>query len=88
MKSVGLPLEVTPGCWDVPSDQHGFHASGHASGPDLIDIIRTIRPKMLIPVHTERPEAFIEALRDSGIEVRLPQCALNVPWPECAIELG
>ncbi|MGQ9572199.1 MAG: MBL fold metallo-hydrolase RNA specificity domain-containing protein [Dehalococcoidia bacterium] len=48
------------------------HASGHASGPELIEMIKEIRPKMLIPVHTEHPEAFEQALASSGIEVRIP----------------
>ena len=48
-----------------------FHVSGHASGSDLMEIVRTVRPKMLIPVHTEHPEAYAEKLE--GIcEVRLP----------------
>lgn len=35
-----------------------FHASGHASAEDLLQIIRTIRPKHLLPVHTEHTEFF------------------------------
>lgn len=88
MHGVGLPTEVRSGNWQVPEDQQGFHASGHASGPELIDMIRAIRPKMLIPIHTEKPEVFVEALRGSGIEVRLPKCALDAPLAECAIELS
>lgn len=34
------------------------HCSGHAYGEDLIDMIKTIRPKKIIPIHTENPEAF------------------------------
>jgi ribonuclease J len=48
------------------------HASGHASGPELLEMIREIRPKMLVPVHTEHPELFAEALADSGIQVHIP----------------
>lgn len=40
-----------------------FHASGHASAPDLLRIVRTIRPKHLLPVHTERPEFFERELQ-------------------------
>jgi ribonuclease J len=53
------------------------HASGHASGPEIVDMIREIDPKVLIPVHTERPELFVEALAGSGIDVRIP--ALGEP---------
>jgi len=34
------------------------HASGHASGKDLKWLIDTIRPKKIVPVHTEHPQAF------------------------------
>ncbi len=48
------------------------HASGHASGPELIEMIKAIRPKVLIPVHTERPDLFTQALAGSEIEVHIP----------------
>lgn len=38
--------------------KHHFHASGHASGTDLQKIIQTIKPKELIPIHTEKPELY------------------------------
>jgi ribonuclease J len=28
------------------------HVSGHASGPQLRDFVKTVKPKMVIPVHT------------------------------------
>jgi ribonuclease J len=34
------------------------HCSGHISGFDLFKMIKTIKPKMIYPVHTERPEMF------------------------------
>jgi len=40
--------------------------SGHASGPEIVEMIRQINPKVLIPVHTEHPEVFVEALSRSG----------------------
>jgi ribonuclease J len=40
-----------------------FHASGHASADDLLHIVRTIRPKRLLPVHTEHPEFFAKELK-------------------------
>lgn len=36
----------------------GLHASGHASGPELAELIALIRPRTLVPVHTEHPEWF------------------------------
>lgn len=34
------------------------HASGHASGDEIRDIIRKISPEHVIPLHTEHPEMF------------------------------
>ncbi len=50
----------------------GFHASGHASGVELVEMIKAIRPKVFVPIHTEKPDYFREALKGSDIEVRLP----------------
>ncbi len=35
-----------------------FHASGHASGPEIIKMIKIINPKLVFPIHTEHPELF------------------------------
>jgi mRNA degradation ribonuclease J1/J2 len=37
-----------------------FHSSGHASASDLLELIRIIDPKILIPIHTEFPQFFVE----------------------------
>jgi ribonuclease J len=50
-----------------------LHASGHASGDELADFVRTVHPEILIPIHTEDPEWWKETLKGSGIEVRIPQ---------------
>ncbi len=49
------------------------HASGHASGPELIEMIEKVQPKKLVPVHTESPETFQEELKESDIEVEIPR---------------
>ncbi len=36
------------------------HVSGHASRPELAELIERISPNMIIPVHTEHPETFME----------------------------
>lgn len=38
----------------------GYHCSGHASREDLLEVVRRIRPKYLIPIHTESPEAYLD----------------------------
>ena len=40
--------------------EKGFHASGHASSKDLIEAIEIVDPDVIIPVHTERAEWFVE----------------------------
>jgi ribonuclease J len=35
-----------------------LHASGHCSEPEVRDMVRTISPKVVVPVHTEHPERF------------------------------
>lgn len=47
----------------------GLHASGHASGEDLLWMAKEIQPELLLPVHTERPEFFRESLRGEPISV-------------------
>ena len=54
---------------------HQMHASGHASGPELLQIVRDVAPKAVYPIHTEHPEAFEKA----GPHVRLPE--LGRPYP-------
>lgn len=34
------------------------HASGHASGNEIREMIKSINPRELIPIHTEHPELF------------------------------
>ncbi|MEM2070868.1 MAG: MBL fold metallo-hydrolase RNA specificity domain-containing protein, partial [Archaeoglobaceae archaeon] len=43
-----------------PEFVKGYHASGHASKEDLKWIIDEIDPEVLIPVHTENAEWFVE----------------------------
>jgi ribonuclease J len=51
----------------------GFHASGHACGPEILEMIRTINPEKVYPIHTEYPEDF-DILQDDGIKVEYPVC--------------
>ncbi|MDD4877539.1 MAG: MBL fold metallo-hydrolase [Candidatus Nanoarchaeia archaeon] len=34
------------------------HASGHATGPEIREMIKEIKPEILIPIHTEHKELF------------------------------
>ncbi|MBI4304372.1 MAG: exonuclease [Chloroflexi bacterium] len=61
LRGVGLPVERN-GDWQIPDDEKGLHASGHACGPDLLEIAREIGPQVLIPVHSEYPQFYAENL--------------------------
>ncbi|MFU8796421.1 MAG: MBL fold metallo-hydrolase RNA specificity domain-containing protein [Dehalococcoidia bacterium] len=71
-RAFGLPV-LKNGNWDIPEEERGLHASGHASGPDLLRIAREIRPEFLIPVHSEEPEYYVTNLADTGMNVILPE---------------
>ncbi len=55
-----------------------IHASGHASGPELLQFARAIQPKTVVPIHTEHPEIFVEKLRGF--------CRVTVPREGEALE--
>ena len=63
--------------YDVDEEDEQFfkrsHVSGHASRPELLELIRSLRPKRLVPIHTEHPEIFEEELKDTDIEVVIPE---------------
>jgi len=53
----------------MPSFEGGYHASGHASGEELLRMVEEIQPEVVVPVHTERPEFFVERLDGVRVEV-------------------
>jgi ribonuclease J len=71
-KGFGLPVEKDRK-WEIPEAERGLHASGHASGPDLLEIARKINPEILIPVHSEHPEYYVDNLAGTSIAVKLPE---------------
>lgn len=54
---------------------HQMHASGHASGPELREIVRYVAARAVYPIHTEHPEAF----EGPGVPVRLPELGKAYP---------
>lgn len=50
----------------------GYHASGHASGREILDMVREINPEKVYPVHTPHVELF-DVLKEDGIEVIHPE---------------
>jgi ribonuclease J len=73
IKGFGLPLENN-GEWQIPDDQRGLHASGHACGPDLLRIALQIKPQVLIPVHSEHADFYdrIRPLSHNSIDIISP----------------
>lgn len=51
------------------------HASGHAGQADLVRMVRTLRPELLVPVHTEKADLW----RDLVPEVRVLEPSPGVP---------
>lgn len=39
-------------------EAYQIHASGHANYPELRKMVEDIKPKKVIPIHTEHPELF------------------------------
>lgn len=57
LEEYGIPVESRG---DEPAIPQVEHASGHASGPDLLDLVDRVDPRRVLPVHTEDPEVFHE----------------------------
>jgi len=63
-------------------DMSNVHASGHASGPRLLNIISEISPKTVIPIHTEKP-----LLYKKMVEEALPGARVVLPVKGHAVDL-
>ncbi len=69
--SVGLPNKRGQSIADLPEEEQGLHASGHASADDIMTFVKEIGSRTVVPVHTENPGYFREHLRDTDIEVKI-----------------
>ena len=61
LEAAGIPEE----------NRHQVHCSGHADPETIKSIITTIAPRVVIPVHTEHPEMFLEMGLPATIDVKL-----------------
>lgn len=66
-----------PGDRNGKGRQRGFHASGHIDGAGIKRMIHQIRPKTVIPVHTETPEFFTDNF-SSMMQVILPKTGQRI----------
>lgn len=71
---VGIPSAKTG---KVAASEQGFHSSGHASGPELLELIEAISPEVVIPIHTEHPRFFASKL-SSIMQVRIPKIGVPI----------
>jgi ribonuclease J len=76
-KGFGLPVEIN-GKYVIPEGERGLHASGHACGKDLLEIVRSINPQVLVPVHSQHPVFYKEKLEGGGINVVLPEEGVTI----------
>jgi len=65
----------------IADTEPGYHASGHAGSDELVNLVRTINPKILIPVHTERPDLWQKLLTGTQINVIQPELAKPILVP-------
>ncbi|MCD6400372.1 MAG: hypothetical protein J7L73_00440, partial [Anaerolineales bacterium] len=65
----------------IADTEPGYHASGHAGSDELVNLVRTINPKILIPVHTERPDLWQNLLTGTQINVIQPELAKPILVP-------
>lgn len=66
-----LQLVGDPGDREGQGREPGFHASGHIHGPGLVKMVEAIKPKVLIPVHSEE-RAFFEQQFGGKVTLLLP----------------
>ena len=55
-----------------------IHVSGHANPLDLQTFITSIRPKKLVPIHTENSKLFENLFAPLGIPVEVPKYATPI----------
>ena len=73
-----LGLDFLGGASESEAEAAGFHASGHASGPDLERFIQIVNPRTLIPIHLQADglDFYRRAFAGSSIRVREPRWGL------------
>ncbi len=64
----------------MPEAERGLHSSGHASAPELLEIIETINPRIVIPIHTEAPELFADKV-GAQRQVVIPKVGVPIKVP-------
>ncbi|NPV70203.1 MAG: exonuclease [Firmicutes bacterium] len=55
-----IDLVGDPGDREGVGRERGFHASGHIHGQGIVELVERMKPRVLVPVHTETPGFFAE----------------------------
>jgi mRNA degradation ribonuclease J1/J2 len=76
MRPVGFAFDPVTHSTDFTGE---FHASGHAPEGDLLRLVERADAKIVIPVHSESPQRYGEAL--PGLAGRLVQVTEGRPIP-------
>lgn len=71
IRHFGLKLVGDPGDREGRGREPGFHASGHIHGPGLIELVKTIKPKVLISIHSE-DRSFFEKHFSGKVKLLIP----------------
>ena len=66
MHTAGVPNIETG---KVPEAEKGFHASGHIAGPSLLELIDTVNPHLVIPVHTDNLDFFRRHIQPTKLHI-------------------
>ncbi|MCI4337322.1 MAG: MBL fold metallo-hydrolase [Thermoplasmata archaeon] len=69
MGTIGFTIDPAT---ERPEFVPGYHASGHASQAELIELVRRANPRAIVPVHSERPRRYAELLGPEGVRVVIP----------------
>lgn len=70
MRPVGFQIDPASG---RPVFEPGYHASGHATQAELLELVRRASPRAIVPVHAEMPHRYAELLAPEQVRVVLPR---------------
>jgi ribonuclease J len=77
IRGLGLPRGKNG---NIPEEEQGLHASGHASGVEILRMIQEIKPHIFIPIHTKKEnyQYFEQALANTDIKLIIPELGKEI----------
>ncbi len=81
VRHFGLRFVGDPGDREGRGRDPGFHASGHIHGPGLVELVETVKPRVLLPVHSE-DRSFFEKYPAGATRLVLPRLGEAVELSE------